>query len=255
MCSVPGFGDQWVDSLKFMARMVWQLGTEVDPFAMTVTDSKEGEEDATFPPFDFISTSSTLNRQLPAECDTSHHSWPAVVELVHLPAGGTLLLDESLLAGSDATARRVYFHRSRLFISGVKLASTANLLGELVPGHSCVVDVVANSADTSLGLPPFVYYGNKVPWVATSVQIGTRSRGNRMARALRGEVVVSEAWVVHGLFCSLWIAMLKQSSCLTSAPGWLSFIVSNVAHISPVAGECQHVGCLRRSRGLLSTSA
>ena len=251
---VPGFGDQRVDSLKFMARMVWQLGTEVDPFAVTVTDGKEGE-DVTFPPFDFISTSSTLNRQLPAERDASHRSWPAVVESVHLPAGGTLLLDESLLAGSDAAARRVYFHRSRLFVNGVKLASYADLSGELVPGDSCVVDVVANSADASLGLPPFVYYGNEVPWVATSVQIGTRSRGNRMARALRGEVVVSEAWVVHGLSRLLWIAMLKQSSCLMSATGWLSFVISNVARISPVAGERQRGGCLRRSRGLLSTSA
>ncbi len=185
--STPGFGDQRADSLKFMAGMVWQLGSDVDPYAVA---TKAADKEETFPPFDFLSTSQTLNRQLPAERDAAHRSWPAVVESVHLPAGGTLMLDESVLAGgADATARRVYFHRSRLFLNGVKLASNADLSSELVPGDPCVVDVVANVGD-STGLPPYVYYGNEVPWVATAVQIGTRARGARLGKELRGEVLL-----------------------------------------------------------------
>ncbi len=204
--SAPGFdGAQRADSLRFMARLVWQIGSELDPHSFSCGGVQDADS-VSFPPFDFLSTSSTLNRQLPAERDSTHRSWPATVEAVHLPAGGTLLLDGSVLAGGGASGpgpRRVYFHRSRLFVNGVRLATQADLSSELVPGDPCSVDVVGNGGDAARGVPPFVYYhgsSSEVPWVATAVQVATRGRGAAIAKGLKdgGEVTeVADGTEVH----------------------------------------------------------
>ena len=85
--------------------------------------------------------------------------------------------------------RRVYFHRSRMFVNGSKIASSTSLDDELAPGDPVLVDVVLNqSPEESLTHPPFVY-SQSAFWVALSVQLNTRDRGNRIAQKLREEVV------------------------------------------------------------------
>ncbi len=172
--SSPGFEGSTA-SLKFVASLAWDPTAEVDPHAQR--DKRGGEEgDAC----DFLATSSALSKQLPAEREAEHKAWPGIIEEVHLPSGGIVLLDKSL--GLDEGQRRVYFHRSRLSLNGARISTGTDLRAELVPGDPVTVDVVRNrdvvDAETA--------------WVAVAIHCNNRARGLRIAKALRTEVVWSD---------------------------------------------------------------
>ena len=181
-----GFTGSTAD-LKYRALLVWRIETEVDPYVVGNEKRMENEEDC-----DFLATSSTLTRQLPSEKESLDTGWPGVVEEVHAPAGGVILLDESL--GLDKTQRRVYFHRSRCNVNGIKLSSGTDITVEIVPGDSVTVDVLPNvTAGSDSDQPPFVEQSiaRDVFWMALSMHLNNRSRGTRIAKSLRTEVVRS----------------------------------------------------------------
>ena len=183
-----GFTGSTAD-LKYRALLVWRIEAEVDPYIVghAKRTETEDEEDC-----DFLATSSTLTRQLPSEKEALDTGWPGIVEEVHAPAGGVILLDESL--GLDNTQRRVYFHRSRCNVNGVKLSSGTDISVEIVPGDPVTVDVLPNvKAGNDGEQPPFVEQSTArdVFWVALSTHLNNRSRGTRIAKSLRTEVVRS----------------------------------------------------------------
>ena len=88
-----------------------------------------------------------------------------------MPAGGVVLLDADL--GLSLSHRRVYFHRSRIFVNGSKIASSTSLDEELAPGDPVLVDVILNqSPDDGPETPPYVFSGSAF-WVALSLQLNT----------------------------------------------------------------------------------
>ena len=172
--------------LKYRGLLIWQIGAEVDPYIVKNSSEKES--------CDFLATSSTLTRQLPSEKEALDTGWPGVVDEIHAPAGGVILLDESL--GLEKSQRRVYFHRSRIAINGIKMSSDTDLLVEIVPGDHVTVDVLPNKKAGSDGeLPPFIDQttARDVFWVALSAHLNNRSRGTRIAKCLRMEVVRSNS--------------------------------------------------------------
>lgn len=180
--TLPYFNGR-TDSLKYTARLCWQIVSEVDPHAHRDSKLESGEEDEC----GFLATSCTLNRQLPNDRDAAHQSWPGIIEEIHLPAGGIILLDVDM--GFAENRRRVYFHRSRIFVNGSKIPSSTSLDEELAPGDPVVVDVVLNQSEESgPEIPPYVF-SQSAFWVALSVQLNTRDRGSRIAKKLREEVV------------------------------------------------------------------
>ena len=172
--------------LKYRGLLIWQIGAEVDPY---ITEGKNILENESC---DFLATSSTLTRQLPSEKEALDTGWPGVVDEIHAPAGGVILLDESL--GLDKSQRRVYFHRSRISINGIKMSSDTDLVVEIVPGDHVTVDVLPNQKAGGDGeMPPFIDQttARDVFWVALSAHLNNRSRGTRIASSLRMEVVRS----------------------------------------------------------------
>ncbi|XP_059098906.1 uncharacterized protein LOC131893015 [Tigriopus californicus] len=165
------------DSLRYRANLVWNLTKDVDPYSLKVGSDEEEEISC-----QFLNTSTTLNSQLPSEKETNHRGWPGIVEELHLPAGGVILLDESL--GLDLEQRRVYFHRSRLYLNGAKIQSNNSLDEHLVPGDPVTADVIVNLNPGSIQ-PPYVY--SCAFWVALAVQVNTRGRGEMLAQKLRAE--------------------------------------------------------------------
>jgi RNA recognition motif-containing protein len=177
--------------LKYRANLVWQIAAEVDPHVHKLCGGTKDDQVC-----DFLATSSTLTRQLPQEREASHTGWPGVVEEVHVPAGGIVLLDKSL--GLDPDQRRVYFHRSRVSVNGAKISNSTSLSIELVPGDPVKVDVVLNrEAGADIGRRPYV--DADAFWVALSVQLNTRSRGARIAKGLRMEVVLESRDVISAM--------------------------------------------------------
>ena len=179
-----GFSGSTAD-LKYRAILIWRIEAEVDPFITGNSKRSEDDEDC-----DFLATSSTLTRQLPSEKEALDTGWPGRVHEVHAPAGGVILLDDTL--GLDKTQRRVYFHRSRCNVNGVKLSSGADISVDVVPGDSVTVDVLPNlRAGGDSEQQPFVEQttARDVFWVALSMHLNNRSRGTRIAKILRTEVV------------------------------------------------------------------
>jgi len=166
--------------------LVWVVASEVDPWVYysCPVHSK----------IDFLATSSTLSRQLPGDSEAEHQNLTGTVEEVHLPAGGVLKLKREALdaLGLDPglnleTFSRVYFHRSRLYLNGIKIQSDHRLDQELVPGDKVSVDLVKNGE--RLGEE---YVGNNAGWVAVAVRCHTVVRGVHLAAGLREESVVEE---------------------------------------------------------------
>ena len=181
----PGFRGT-TDNLNFRAKLVWHIVAEVDPFAHKI--SAANTENLDEMECDFLTSSSTLNRQLPFEKDATHSGWPGIIEEIHLPAGGIVLLNESL--GLDMARRRVYFHRSRIYVNGAKIPSNTSIDDEIIPGDPVTVDVVLNrnpdEEQDGPSLRPLVF--SDAFWVALAVQANTRDRGAQIAQKLRLEV-------------------------------------------------------------------
>ena len=144
-------------SLKYHAAIVWHLAAEIDPYAIknaskNAADEDDSEEEPAKEPSEiecnFLATSSTLFRPLPPSNDAQFRSWTGTVEEVRLPDGGQILLDGHLKLAPDH--RFVYFHRSRLYVNGMKLPSSASIENEIVPGIDRVtVDVIRNNPSPS----------------------------------------------------------------------------------------------------------
>eukprot|EP00095_Tigriopus_kingsejongensis_P007798 maker-scaffold370_size193435-snap-gene-0.43 protein:Tk07798 transcript:maker-scaffold370_size193435-snap-gene-0.43-mRNA-1 annotation:"unknown" len=208
------------EALRYRAKLVWSLTKEIDPFALS---HEEGDQ-----PCQFLTTSSTLNRQLPGEKEASHRGWPGVIEEIHLPAGGVILLDESL--GLDLQHRRVYFHRSRLYLNGAKIQSNNSLDDELVPGDPVTVDVVLNqNPEDGADGAPYVY--SCAFWVALTAQANTRTRGEFLAQKLRAEEDASVQAPESPMLGRV-IQLFKPAESLDSVTGGVAVI-----DYGPFAGQ------------------
>jgi hypothetical protein len=151
------------------------LPSEIDPFSVT---SDEEAADCRF-----LATSSTLLCPLPTERESYNVNLPGVVEEVHLPAGGIVTLDDGACVDGRALGdaeRHVYFHRSRVYVNGTKMASNADLGATLIPGDRVTVDVAANH-----------FVATPATWVALKLRAKTTERGVDVACALRMEVALA----------------------------------------------------------------
>ena len=184
---VEGFGNsRTTDNLKFHASTVWHLRAEIDPYA--VKESKEtGSESGDESTCDFLATSSTLFKPLPPAGEATMRHLSGTLEEVRLPDGGMVLLDVG--QGLAPDQRYAYFHRSRLYVNGIKLASSTAIERELVPGVDRVtVDVVANSTNSRIVSANDSYTNTSAHWVALTVNLNTTERGVVIARNLKMEV-------------------------------------------------------------------
>eukprot|EP00092_Neocalanus_flemingeri_P024580 GFUD01026659.1.p1 GENE.GFUD01026659.1~~GFUD01026659.1.p1 ORF type:complete len:1744 (+),score=379.20 GFUD01026659.1:118-5349(+) len=170
-----------LSSVRLSALLVWQVSAEVDPWVYHPRPTEQT--------FNFLTTSSTLNRQLPGDREAEFHNLTGEVEEIHLPAGGIIKLNPESVAQlrlpptSSLTLHRVYFHRSRLHINGSKIQSDQRLDQELVPGDKVSLDLVRNY--TQPNDPPFVMSG--AHWVALAVRAHTVVRGVQIASKLKQE--------------------------------------------------------------------
>ena len=133
----------------------------------------------------FLSSSSTLCRQLPGEKEAEHTSISGVVFELHLPAGGVVQLDHGVadqlkLPTTDirSSCYKVSFHRSRLMINGVRMSSEQRLDKELVPGDKVSVDIVRNRAESAFVM-------SESDWAAVCVRVNTVTRGVTIAEDMR----------------------------------------------------------------------
>ena len=127
----------------------------------------------------FLSTSSSLARQLPGEREAEHFNVSGVIITLQLPAGGEArLLGEAAAQLGD---NLVYFHRSRLIINGVKIQSDSRLDEALVPGDRVSMDLIRNPKEQP-------YIASEADWVALTVRVHTVMRGKRIAEDMRIQV-------------------------------------------------------------------
>jgi len=179
--SADGFTGR-TDNLKYHARIVWRLSVEIDPHSFKAEDCSVSE-------CQFLNSSSTLFKALPSEREAQMRSCPGTVEEVHLPAGGLVCLDPTM--GFNDDHRLVYFHRSRLYINGMKLQSSADIEREVVPGDKVTVDLVPNTdpAAAASGVISMAsqYVSSRAHWIATSVHLNATERGLSIARSLKLE--------------------------------------------------------------------
>ena len=181
--SAPGFAGR-TDTLKFYAKLVWQLNAEVDPYIVR----EPGLPDFSDIDCNFLTTSSTLNKPLPTDREITIRptkGWTGRIEEIHLPAGGVILLDEHL--NLKPFERYAYFHRSRLYTNGSKVSSSTSLDDEIVPGDRVMVDVVENM-QPGLIKKSNAYVASEAYWVALAVHVNSNERGVLIARSLRMEV-------------------------------------------------------------------
>jgi len=175
-----------LSSVRLSALLVWQVSAEVDPWVYHPRPTEQV--------FNFLTTSSTLNRQLPGDREADFHNLNGEVEEIHLPAGGIIKLNPEavtqlkLSPTTSTTLHRVYFHRSRLHINGSKIQSDQRLDQELVPGDKVSLDLVRNF--TAPDDPPFVLSGAN--WVALAVRAHTVVRGVQIANKLKQECITAE---------------------------------------------------------------
>ena len=107
----------------------------------------------------------------------------------------------------DYSQRRVYFHRSRLFVNGAKLSSNASLDHELVPGDKvkvdCIPNLIGGAGDqdedvlNSLKEDGFNFYvQNESHWIALAVHVKTTDRGIKITKSLKKAVKIynSKNW-------------------------------------------------------------
>eukprot|EP00090_Calanus_glacialis_P044057 TRINITY_DN7828_c0_g1_i2.p1 TRINITY_DN7828_c0_g1~~TRINITY_DN7828_c0_g1_i2.p1 ORF type:complete len:1480 (+),score=299.56 TRINITY_DN7828_c0_g1_i2:117-4556(+) len=180
-----------LSSVRLSALLVWQVSAEVDPWVYHPRPTEQT--------FNFLTTSSTLNRQLPGDREAEFHNLSGEVEEVHLPAGGIIKLNPESVAqlrlppASNLALHRVYFHRSRLHMNGSKIQSDQRLDQELVPGDKVSLDLVRNS--TAPDDPPFVMSG--AHWVALAVRAHTVVRGVQIASKLKQECTGNEQLAVN----------------------------------------------------------
>ena len=177
-----------LSSVRLIALLVWLVSAEVDPWVYHPRPTAQV--------LNFLTTSSTLNRQLPGDREAEVHNLSGEIEEIHLPAGGIIKLDKesaaklSISLNADASEFSVYFHRSRLHINGSKIQSDQRLDHELVPGDKVSFDLIRNySAPND---PPLVV--SRSQWVALAVRAHTVVRGVQIASKIKSEV--DNSWLL-----------------------------------------------------------
>ena len=135
---------------------------------------------------DFLVSSSRLNVALPNTPDPKYKKWKGYIEEIHIPHGGVIrLTDSKAMHLSPAERQRVYFHRSRLVVNGVKLSNNDILDEEVAVGDHVQVDLIINQIDLTSA------YVSQIPnvyWVGLSVKANVAERGTNIANRLRSEV-------------------------------------------------------------------
>ena len=152
------------------ALLVWRVSAEVDPWLHYRPPS--------LPAPTFLSTSSSLARQLPGDSEAQHAQLTAEVVQLQLPAGGLLHLSlpaRLSLGLSQAEGGLVFFHRSKLYLNGTKIRSDQRLEEEVVPGDQVSIDITTN-----LG-----FVNQPAQWVALAVRLNSAVRGVNIAARLR----------------------------------------------------------------------
>ena len=135
---------------------------------------------------DFLASSSRLNVALPNTPDPKYKKWKGYIEELHIPHGGVIrLTDSKAMHLSPVERQRVYFHRSRLVVNGVKLSNNDILDEEVAVGDHVQVDLIINQIDLTSA------YVSQIPnvyWVGLSVKANVAERGTNIANRLRSEV-------------------------------------------------------------------
>ena len=157
------------------------LPSEIDP---TNILKKRKQEQVCTDDCNFIATSSSLNTTLPSDKEASYKSWKGYIEELHVPTGGIIRLTESTALQWAQDRQRVYFHRSRLYVNGVRMSSNAVLQDEIVIGDLVQVDVIPNQ----LNMTTTFISGTEAFWVGLSIKVNTVDRGVTLSNRLRAEV-------------------------------------------------------------------
>ena len=135
---------------------------------------------------DFLVSSSRLNVALPNTPDPKYKKWKGYIEELHIPHGGVIrLTDSKAMHLAPVDRQRVYFHRSRLVVNGVKLSNNDILDEEVAVGDHVQVDLIINQIDLTSA------YVSQIPnvyWVGLSVKANVAERGTNIANRLRSEV-------------------------------------------------------------------
>jgi RNA recognition motif-containing protein len=176
------FFDERTDNLKYEAVLAWHLVSEVDPYAVELRKSRTEADDNG--ETTFMASSSTLCYPLPPEKEAQYRKWKGVIEELHIPSGGIIRLTEATASNWQEDRQRVYFHRSRLYVNGVRMSSNSALDEELVVGDIVTVDVAMNRFDMTSAY----ISGTEAFWIGLAVRVNTVDRGQCLANKLRAEV-------------------------------------------------------------------
>jgi len=174
------FFEERSDNIKYEAMLAWHLATEIDPYS--VIHKRKNHQDS----LDFLVSSSRLNVALPNTPDPKYKKWKGYIEELHIPHGGVIrLTDSKAMHLAPVDRQRVYFHRSRLVVNGVKLSNNDILDEEVAVGDHVQVDLIINQIDLTSA------YVSQIPnvyWVGLSVKANVAERGTNIANRLRSEV-------------------------------------------------------------------
>ena len=164
------------------ALLVWRISAEVDPWVFYSQPAISSVQ--------FLSSSSTLHRELPGESEARHFKVKGEVVQLQLPAGGLVHISKEArqqlgLSLLDSSAGIVYFHRSRLYLNGSKIRPEESLDDELMPGDTVCMDITTNIY-VSPGDPHVsCSTAASAAWVALAVRANSAMRGVTIAERLR----------------------------------------------------------------------
>lgn len=197
------------NNLKYETVIGWKLETEEDPYL--ILGKRHLNSD--IKNINFVATSSNLNLSLTSEKEASHRKRQGYIEELHKPSGGIIRLTDTMAQtqqwGPDP--QRVYFHRSRLYVNGVKMSSHAILEEELSIGDPVTVDVTPNQVD----MTTCFISGTEAYWMGLFVKANTSDRGLTIANRLRAEVSSSTSisWGIQLLYLEMSIFVRFETNC------------------------------------------
>ena len=155
----------------------------------------------------FLASKERVNLPLPKTPDPKFKRWKGYIEELHIPDGGIIRLTESKAMPWEARRQRVYFHRSRLFVNGVKIYNQDILEEQVAVGDVVQVDLIINQIDLTAAYVSQV----DVHWVAISVKANVSERGVLLANKLRSEV--PEKTLELENYRKFWKILLALATC------------------------------------------